>query len=215
MEYWYEKIFSMQRSNGKVIKELGDIVYRLIIASLSLVALHLTSIGLVALKFMEKNLFANNYAPFFVVAIMVYFLLLIFYTAVLDDRNRTIATLFPITLVYGFACVWSFGTLRILIPQSSTFAVVNMVLWITGYIIIFAIYFKKKKAKNGSKQPLESTSTINGDGNAPEHPVMGPPTTQQMHVSGSGGILGEALTTALHVNGSMVDLEMNASSRLM
>jgi hypothetical protein len=90
-----------------------------------------------------------------------------------------------------------------------------MVLWVTGYIIIFAIYSKKKKAKNGSKQPLESTSTINGDGNAPEHPVMGPPTTQQMHVSGSGGILGEALTTALHVNGSMVDLEMNASSRLM
>jgi hypothetical protein len=88
-----------------------------------------------------------------------------------------------------------------------------MVLWITGYIMIFAIYCKKKKAKNGSKQPLKSTSTINGDGNAPQHPVMGPPTTQQMYVSGSG-ILGEALTTALDVNGSMVDLEMNASSRL-
>jgi hypothetical protein len=74
MEYWYEKIFSMQRSNGKVIKELGDIVYRLIVASISLVALNLTSIGLVALKFMEKNLFTNDYAPSFVVAIMVYFL---------------------------------------------------------------------------------------------------------------------------------------------
>ncbi|WJX85960.1 hypothetical protein P8452_68334 [Trifolium repens] len=186
MENWCEKIFSLQHCNGKVIKELGDIVFKLMTTSIALKALQLASISLVALKFMEKNPFANDFAPFVVMAIMVCFLLLIFYAALLDDR--TIATLFPITLIYGLACVWSFGTLRILFQNSLNIAVVNL--------------------------PLESITTITniGDGNAPEHPVMGPPTTQQMHVSDSGSDeeeLGVVLPPALDGNGGMVDLEMN------
>jgi hypothetical protein len=113
---------------------------------------------------------------------------------------------------------WSFGTPRILFQNSLNIAVVNLVLWITIYIVIFAIYCKKKQkifhvATDGFMQPLESITTITniGDGNAPEHPAMGPPTTQQMHVSGGSDEeeLGVVLLPALDGNGGMVDLEKN------
>ncbi|CAJ2664914.1 unnamed protein product [Trifolium pratense] len=170
--------------NGKLIKELGDIGAKSLPVWIALIALKLTSIGLIAMKFIEKDFFENYYALIFILAIMVFFLFMIFYAVLLDENERTIATLIPITFIYVTACAVSSGALAVIFISMSPpiLVVVNLVLWSTVYIATVFIYCQKEQSLDGSAElPLVSIITMNGDGNAPEQPV-----TQKMPVSGNG-----------------------------
>jgi hypothetical protein len=144
-------------NNGEVIKDLGDIIYKLFALLASLVALKFTAIG--------ETLFEKHYMPLVLAAVMVYFLLWIFCTLVLLHRT-TITTLFPISLLYGILCAVSFVALRIISPNTN-FAIFNLSLWLLVFILIIAFiyYFQNQTFHHVSAGLPLGQLTVNGDGN--------------------------------------------------
>jgi hypothetical protein len=185
-------------SNVSAIKDLGDIVYKMFALLASLVALKFTPIG--------ETLFAKHYMLLVLTAVMVFFLLWIFYTLVLLDHHTTITTLFPISLLYGIVCAVSFAAFRIISPDTN-FAIFNLALWLFVYIIIVIIYnrnqsFDDVAATYGSELPL--VAAIHGDGDISEH---------KLDVSGD-----ECLEVSISFDrdyDGMVDLEENRVVMMM
>jgi hypothetical protein len=155
----------MSNNNGEVIKDLGDIIYKMLALLASLVALKFTPIG--------ETLFAKHYMSLVLAAVMVYFLLWIFYTLVLLHRT-TITTLFPISLLYGILCAVSFAALRIISPNTN-FAIFNLSLWLLVFILIIAFiyYFQNQTFHHVAAELPLVQLTVNGDGNisVPEQPA--------------------------------------------
>jgi hypothetical protein len=175
-------------NNGEVIKDLSDIIYKLFALLASLVALKFTAIG--------ETLFEKHYMPLVLAAVMVYFLLWIFYTLVLFHRTP-ITYLFPISVLYGIVCAVSFAAFRIISPDTN-FATFNLTLWLFTFIVIAFIYHQNQTvdddddddvATYGSEQPVLTAVqlTVNGGGNISVEQLgsvaVQPATTQQSLIS--------------------------------
>lgn len=117
---------------GEVIKELGDIIYKMFALLVALVTLKFTKIG--------ETLFAKQYTPLVVAAVLVFFLLWIF--SILIPDHITIETLFPISLMYGLTCAVSFAALTIILPN--IFAIFNLALWLIVYFVILYINYQNQ-----------------------------------------------------------------------
>jgi hypothetical protein len=171
-------------NNGEVIKDLGDIIYKLFALLASLVALKFTAIG--------ETLFEKHYMPLVLAAVMVYFLLWIFCTLVLLHRTPPITYLFPISVLYGIVCAVSFAAFRIISPDT-TFATFNLTSWLFTFIVIAFIYYQNQTvddvATYGSEQPVVTAVqlTVNGGGNISVEQLgsvaVQPATTQQSLIS--------------------------------
>jgi len=118
---------------GDVIKDLGDIIYKMFALLVALVTLKFTKIG--------ETLFAKQYTPLVVAAVLVFFLLWIF--SILIPNHITIETLFPISLMYGLTCAVSFAALTIILPNIA--AILNLTLWV---IVFFAILYINYQHQN-------------------------------------------------------------------
>ncbi|WJX85965.1 hypothetical protein P8452_68339 [Trifolium repens] len=176
--------------------------------------------SLVALKFtpIGETLFAKHYMPLVLAAVMVFFLLWIFYTLVLFDHHTTITTLFPISLLYGIVCAVSFAAFRIISPDTN-FAIFNLALWLFIFIIIVIIYYRNQSfddvaATYGSELPL--VAAIHGDGDISEQlgSIVGQPATQHKLDVGGDKCLEVSISIDRDYDG-MVDLEENRVVMMM
>jgi ABC-type enterochelin transport system permease subunit len=166
-----------------MIKDLLEIIYKMFVLLASLVALKHTAIG--------ETLFEKHYMPLVLAAVMVYFLLWIFYTLVSVHRT-TITTLILISVLYGIVCAVSFAAFRIISPDTN-FATFNLTLWLFTFIVIAFIYYQNQTvddvATYGSEQPVVTAVqlTVNGGGNISVEQLgsvaVQPATTQQSLIS--------------------------------
>jgi hypothetical protein len=164
-------------NNGEVIKDLGDIIYKLFALLASLVALKFTAIG--------ETLFEKHYMPLVLAAVMVYFLLWIFCTLVLLHRTPPITYLFPISVLYGIVCAVSFAAFRIISPDT-TFATFNLTSWLFTFIVIAFIYHQNQTVDDDDDDDDDDDVATYGS----EQPVL---TAVQLTVNGGGNISVEQL----------------------
>jgi len=115
---------------GEVIKELGDIIYKMFALLVALVTLKFTKIG--------ETLFAKQYTSLVVAAVLVFFLIWIF--SILIPNQITVETLFPISLMYGLTCAVSFAALTIILPNIA--AILNLALWFIVYFVILYLNYQ-------------------------------------------------------------------------
>lgn len=118
---------------GEVIKDLGDIIYKMFALLVALVTLKFTKIG--------ETLFAKQYTPWVVAAVLIFFLLWIFSILLIPD-HITIETLFPISLMYGLTCAVSFAALTIILPN--IVAILNLTLWLIVFFVILYINYQNQ-----------------------------------------------------------------------
>lgn len=140
-------ISNFNNFNGPVIKDLGDIICKMFVLLAALVIAKVTKDS--------ETLFANHFTPWVIIASLVLFLIWIF-SILVPNHITTIATLVPISFMYGIACFVSFASLTF--TSLKIAAIFNLALWVIIFLLILFINYQNQNLDVASSLNHEAAS---------------------------------------------------------